>query len=128
MGCPIVRPDTVRLSLSGGEWLDVRRELNAGEYFDLILATSERKAFSKPLAYLIGWSFTDLDGGPLPYDPRASDDERRALLRTFRTDTIREIIATVNRHEEAQDLARAAKKNDPTTSLASSPTFASVGP
>jgi len=50
--CRVVRPGLTRLPLSGGDWVEVRRELNAGEYFDLLLAMSERQSFAKLLAYM----------------------------------------------------------------------------
>ena len=127
MRCRIVRPGTVRLPLSGGDWVEVRRELNAGEYFDLLLAMSEKKPFAKILAYLLNWSLVGLDDAVLPVGPDLPDAERRSLLRSLDKATFRELVAVIDRHERDEEAALEAKKNALSTDAASSRTLQSVG-
>lgn len=126
--CRVVRPETIRLPLSDGDWIDVIRELNAGEYFDCILEMTERKRFAKILAYVIGWSFVDLDGSPLPYSVELPIEERRAIVAAQDTGTIREMIVALDRHEAAANAAIDAKKKIPPSSSTSSPPSGSVAP
>lgn len=125
--CRVVRPGTSRLPLSGGDWIDVRRELNAGEYFDLLVAMSDRQPFAKLLAYIVAWSLVGLDDAVLAFGPELPDEERRAILRSLDKATFRELVAVVDRHERDEEAALDAKKNGPTIDAASSRTFASVG-
>jgi hypothetical protein len=123
----VVRPGTIRLPLSGGDWIEVKRELNAGEYFDMLVAQSERQPFAKILTYVVAWSMLGLDDQVVPWSPELPDVERRAHLRSLDKATIRELIAVVDRHEGDEEAALDAKKNAPTSDAASRPTFASVG-
>jgi hypothetical protein len=109
----IVVPSVVRLPLSDGDTLDVKKELNAGEYFDYLTAMAERQPFAKILAYAIGWSFVALDGTLLPYSVDLPETERRDLVRSLDTDTMHELLAVIDRHEAALDAARLAKKKAP---------------
>lgn len=120
--CPLVTPTTDRLTLSTGDWIDVKRELNAGEYFDYLTKLADRQPFAKLLAYILRWSFLDYDGNPLAYDLEAADDLRRDAIRHFSTPIIRELLEAIDRHEKAVDAARDAKKKTPTIALASNRT------
>lgn len=108
--CRVVAPELVRLPLSDGDYLDVTKELNAGEYVDMLTALSERKVFAKPIAYLVAWSLVGLDGQPLPYDLELPEDVRRSTLRSLDKATIREISAALDKHEAAEQQALDAKK------------------
>jgi len=125
--CRVVRPGTVRLPLSGGDWVEVKRELNAGEYFDMLVAQSERQPFAKILTYVVHWSLVGEHDVAVPWAPDLPDAERRDTLRSLDKGTIRELIAAVDRHEREEEAALDAKKNDPTADAASNPIFASVG-
>ena len=50
----VVQPGIERLTLSTGDFVDVIKELNAGEYWDLLTALGDRQAFAKILAYVTG--------------------------------------------------------------------------
>lgn len=125
--CRVVRPGLTRLPLSGGDWVEVRRELNAGEYFDLLLAMSERQSFAKLLAYIVHWSLIGLDDDVLPFGPDVPAEERRATLRSLDKATFRELAAAVDRHERDEETALDAKKNAPSSDSASSRILQSVG-
>src|SRR5580765_3482038 len=99
--CRVVAPEIVRLPLSDGDYLDVNRELNAGQYLDLLSALVERKPWAKAIAYIVAWSLVGLDDKPLPYDVDAPEEDRRATLRALDKGTLREITAVLDRHEAA---------------------------
>ena len=51
-----VPPDTIRLPLSDGDFLTVIKELNAGEYLDMLANQDAGPALARMLAYLVGWT------------------------------------------------------------------------
>jgi hypothetical protein len=114
--CRFVQPETERLTLSDGEWIEVKRELNAGEqrhaqagyYKDIRVgerATVDFEQYGKTkiLAYLVGWSFTGFDGRPEPFDESA--------LNQLDMDTYLEIEAALDAHEARISARREARKN-----------------
>lgn len=124
----VVQPDVVRLALTDGDFIDVKRELNAGEYFDLLTALADRQKFAKILAYVVGWSLVGLDGQPLPYDTDDPAPTRRDTIGALDKATLRELIATIDRHETAQEAELAKKKTGPSTGdSASKATSTSAG-
>ena len=120
--CRVVQPEMVRLPLSGGDFIDVKRELNAGEYFDLLVAQADRQSYAKILAYVIGWSFVGAEGQPVPYSLDMPETARRDTVRSLDKDTSREVLAALDKHEQAVEAARAKKKDTPAIALVSSPT------
>ncbi len=120
--CRVVAPEVVRLPLSDGDYLDVHKELNAGQYVEMLGALVERKPFSKAVAYIISWSLMGLDGQPLPYDLDMPEEMRRATFSALDKGTMREIAAVLDKHETAEEAALDAKKKTPGSAPASSPT------
>lgn len=116
--CPLVRPETVRVSLPDGEWLELAKELTAGEYRDMVTAQFKDSVVGeKPLldrrqigvsmvlAYVKEWSFVDQKGDPLP----VTED----WLRMFDQQTFADVHAAVDKHQEASEKAIEARKNAP---------------
>lgn len=119
--CRFVQPEVVRLALSDGDYLDVKKQLTAGE---------QRKAFTdqvksmhlgdkaeiepfrigitRILAYVVGWSFVDQDGHPVPFSESA--------VNNLETDTYNEINDALNVHEELLEKEKVARKNEVSTS------------
>jgi hypothetical protein len=132
--CRAVQPQTVRLPLSDGDFVDVRGELNAGEYVEMLRAVAERRPFARILTYVLGWSFVGVNNTPIPYDPDDAETVRLASITCLDIPTLREVNNALNAHEEAVETAFTAKKKPtPMTTPplspgtpASSPTFASV--
>jgi hypothetical protein len=125
-----VRPEVVRLPLSGERWIDVKKRLNAGEsrkmYARLIKdmpadrspsLDPEQAGLTKLVAYVLGWSFTDDDGKPVPFSVSALDN--------LDTDLYAEMVKAVDAHEDAQDAARSAEKNGQSSGTTSSATSSS---
>ena len=119
----IQKPDVKRLTISEGDFLDVKARLNHGEYDDHLARISpfqtpgepvrmdtKQIRTSKVLAYLVGWSLTD-DGKPLPYSPDMPENARVSVLNSLDRDLFREIYAAIDAHEDASDAEAAARKN-----------------
>jgi hypothetical protein len=111
-----VTPDSVRLSISDGDWIEVKKELNVGEQRRIfarlvksmevgqtVKLDPEQVGRSKVVEYLIGWSLTDAKGKPVPVTEGAID--------SMDADTFKEIREAIEAHEETQDAAREAAKN-----------------
>lgn len=119
-----VKPQTVRLTISDGDFIDVKLRLNTGEQQDLfaritphltpgapVQLQSRQVMTAKVLAYLVGWSLTD-DGRPVPMSPDLSDEVRQSTLNNLDPDTFREIRAAIDAHEAATDkLVEQLRKN-----------------
>jgi len=123
--CRVVVPETVRLPLSDGDFLDVWKELNAGQYLDFIVAMTDRRPFAKVQAYVLAWSFVGVDGTPVPWDPDTDAATRLGTLRSLDKGTMREMIAALDRHEAAEEAALAEKKRTPPVAPASTGTSTS---
>lgn len=130
--CRVVAPDVVRLPLSDGDSVEVKKILNAGEYRKLIydqfkespdgdkvVLDHSKVGMAKLLAYIIGWTFVGFNGQPLPYRPDEPEDIRRATIDGLDQDTYRELIAAVTAHEEREDAALEAQKKTRITAPAS---------
>jgi len=127
----LVYPEEVRLPLSDGDYIDVKKELNAGEYrkllYDQLKDTGEptldvsKVGISKLLAYLLGWSFVGRDNERIPYRLEQPEDIRRATIDSLDKATYRELIVAVDAHEAREEAALEAKKNDRVTATSSAP-------
>src|SRR5262245_43795916 len=121
----LVYPEEVRLPLSDGAYIDVKKELNAVEsrtrLSDQLKDTGEptldvsKVGISKLLAYLLGWSFVGRDNERIPYRLEQPEDIRRATIDSLDKATYRELIVAVDAHEAREEAALEATKNDPAT-------------
>lgn len=107
-----VKPEIVRLPLSGGQFIDVKKRLSHGEREDMFTnmspfvtpgetATISRGTVrtEKVLTYLVGWSLTD-DGQPVPISPQVPRQDRIDTIRMLSTDRFDEIFQAILTHEE----------------------------
>lgn len=129
--CRFVQPDIVRLPLSDGDFIDVKRELNAGEQRKLFagmvrdgvipgektVLDPEQVGITKLVAYLVGWSLVDAKGAPVPVS--------EAALKNLDVETYTEIMTAVDTHETEQEAKRALAKN-PESATGSKATSESV--
>jgi hypothetical protein len=126
-----VRPETITIAISDGDWLRVKKRLNAGEQrqmirrglvdadavrYDLIAA-----GLGKICAFLVDWSLTPPITGPDAI-PLA------AALDVIDPDTYTEILRTIEGHEHAMAAERAAQKKIPAGATPSSPPSPSPAP
>lgn len=114
--CRFVSPDSVRLPLSDGEWIDVVKRLNVAQSRKVfarlvkemkmgspVTLDPEQVGRSKVSVYLLGWSLTDAAGKAVPVSDHAID--------SLDSDTFREILDAIEKHEDAQDAEALAEKN-----------------
>lgn len=122
--CRFVEPDTKRLPLSDGDWIDVKVELTAGETRDLFgrmrpyvtpgepnQLIAKEVGIARLVAYIVGWSFADRSGKHVLV---TSDTIDGVDMETFQ-----EMLAAVDAHAAEQDQKRVAEKNE----RAGSPAF-----
>lgn len=135
MSCPIVRPESITLPLSQGDYLVVKKRLNAGERQEMMFLAAKpaiagekveldttKVSFVKPAIYLLDWSYSDLSGKPIEIAGKTPDVIISAL-RSFNEETVKEINTAVDAHEQEQDALVTAKNSSEgaTSSAAISP-------
>jgi|SRR5262245_2353580 len=104
--CRVVQPDLVRLPLSDDDWIEVKRELNAGEtrqiQIRMMAQTSitpgervgldpAKVGLTQALEYLVAWSLVDAQGRPLEISEGA--------LNLIDYDSQQEIITAIEAHD-----------------------------
>ncbi len=115
--CRFVQPDVVRLALSDGDWIDVKKELNAGEsrkvFTRLVKAMHfnekaevdpDQVGLSKVVEFLVGWSLVDAQGKPVPVS--------EAAINNLDAATYAEVVKAIDAHEAAGEAAREEAKNE----------------
>lgn len=119
----IVEPETERLLISDGDFIDVKKVLNHGESDDYFARISPYQTpgeplrmetrqirTSKVLTYLLGWSLTH-KGRPIPYDIDMPEGARISTLNSLDKATFTEIFKAIDTHETKMDAIEAARKN-----------------
>jgi hypothetical protein len=124
-----VTPEVVRLPLSDGDWIEVKKRLSVGESR---AATSsfigrfhgdgsrtpnlETLGMGQTLAYLVRWSFRDANDHPVSVSLDA--------LKSLDSDTYREIEDAIEAHEArvTMEAAEQEKKVQEPSAPAASPT------
>jgi hypothetical protein len=127
-----VEPSIDRLPLEGGDYLEVKHELTAGEH-RAMMADCRRRfgpgemptldpvryAPARILAYVVGWSFTDREGHPIPFSAGALD--------SLTVPRFNEILRAVDAHEAAlEERYEAEKKTIPAGATSSAAGLRSV--
>lgn len=128
-----VKTDTVRLPLTGGDWIDVRRELTIGEsrriYSEAYRATdgnnvtvdAQIAAFARAASWITAWSLLGPDGMAIAWPVGIPLRKKIEILERLDVETMLEIEAAIATHERAQEQAKNA-----TGEVASVPTSPSV--
>ena len=116
-----VRPDTVRLNLSEGQWILVRQRLNIGEQRAAQARTYTVDANGQwkldpqhidqalVVAYLLDWSLTDDDGKPVVIRGLAAD-ALAMLLDNLAPERFGELRDAITAHIDAVTSARTEEK------------------
>lgn len=131
MGSPFVVPSVVRLPLPGGDWIDVKKELTYGEQQVMFakmrrqfgpneppMLDSTRIGRARMEAFIVGWSFVDPSGQPIPVSVGAIEQLRIATANALR--------AALEEHEERVLAEQEAEKNGQDGANVSSPISPSV--
>lgn len=132
------KPQVVRLPLSDGDWIDVKRRLNTGESQEMFsrmspsvspgkdLTFDSRVALTaKVLAYLVGWSFID-EGVPVLMSPEMPAEKRLQVINALYPEDFQEVREAIDAHEEAILKEVEAEKNAKAGAIASPATLQSA--
>jgi hypothetical protein len=127
------RPESVKLEISQGDWLLVKRHLTQSDVHQIWERSSKRKlagekteldidglATSQLVAYLLDWSLVDPDDKPVVIRDQPPEVVHRALV-ALPTLDFTEIRDAVQAHAAAMEQEELAEKNgrgDATTSSA----------
>jgi hypothetical protein len=114
-----VPPETVRLPLSDGDFLTVIKELNAGEYLDMIENQAAGLQLARVLGYLVSWTLVGANDTPIPYSVQMSMDERRSIVRGRDVWTLVEITQAIEAHHATLERNIQEKKRVHDLALAS---------
>lgn len=104
---PFVVPETVRLDLEDGHWIEIKRELSYGDMQKVAsLSRADLTASALHLvgAYLVDWSLQDAKGQGVPID---TDAQKIDALRALSNEAFNAIDVVIETHAKE---ARAAKK------------------
>jgi len=141
MGSRYRKQEELRLELTGGDWLLVRKHLTAGEERDaqarVIKAGSFRQGekpeldlehlgIAQAVSYLIDWSITDADDKPI----RIRDQSYAfvaAALRNQTPESLREILDAIQAHDGAMTAEREHQKKASDGSNSPDPISTSAG-
>jgi len=136
------KPATDRLELTEGDYLVVKRDLSAGEYRDMIRASTRpvtvthlgtpgleldpiAAGFAMVVAYLLDWSFTDAEGRKM-----VIADQPVAVLKTaldhIDSDAYMEVQKAIQEHQAARTKALAEEKKTRSGQTAPDRTLTSV--
>lgn len=112
--CRVVVPDVVRVEISEGDWLDLKRRLSHGErqkMFSLLLknltpdgqASLDREMVgtAQLMAYLADWSLVDPNGKQIRID---TDARKLAAINSLDDATVTEMLQAVDQHIEAMEV------------------------
>jgi hypothetical protein len=122
MASRVIAPATVKLELSGGDWILIKKRLNHGEQTDMFariyVAGIDGQMRANPLnvglvqatAYLLDWNLLGLDEKPLLIrdQPIAVVE---SILRSFGPEQFAEIRDAIQKHIALMDEEHAAAKN-----------------
>lgn len=138
----VVRPESTTLQISNGDWLLVKKRLNAGDsrgqFARLIhnVAPGEMPTLdtvnvglTRILAYLLEWSLVDPQGNVLPLRNaigELSPETMTASLNVIDPESFGEISKAIEAHEEAMQAEREQEKNDQAGETPSSATLLSA--
>jgi hypothetical protein len=140
MGSRYRKQEEMRLDLSDGDWLLVRKHLTAGEERDALAKIIKAGTFrsgerpeldpkqvgiATAVAYLLDWSITDADDQPIRIRDQAYDFVAAALAGQT-PESLREIVDAIQAHDGAMIAERAHEKKDRAGKSASAPTSTSV--
>lgn len=118
MASRVVRPETVKLDISQGDWILVKKRLNAGEQRRIFarqvkptpigekpMLDRTEVGRSQAMEYLVDWSLSDL-----PIRDKSPDEIGQALD-AIDPASFAEIFDAIQQHEERMESEWAAVKN-----------------
>jgi len=132
MSSRIRRPETLRLALTRGDWIVVKKHLTAGETRRVFRRMIRKGAtgdeidslqvgLSKMVVYLVDWSITDADDQPVIIRGQ-SEDVVADVLEMLDVDSFSEILKAIEAHERTMEDEREEEKKTGTGNSRSDPT------
>jgi len=121
MGSRFVRPETVKLDLSNGDWILIKKRLSSGEQRDAFsrayvqgedgkfVVHPGRIGLSMVSAYLIDWSLTDTSGEQVVIRGESTAIVEQ-MLNGLGTEDFDEIRIAIDAHEQRMVAEREAQK------------------
>ena len=140
MGARYRKQEELRIDLTDGDWLLVRKHLTAGEERaaqaklfraetaragERPLIDLEQIGIAQAVAYLLDWSIVDASDKPIRIRDQ-SYEFVAAALNGMDPESQKEIILAITDHDAAMALARAQEKKVRSTAIESSPISTSV--
>lgn len=127
------KPEQVKIDISQGDWILVKKHLTAGEQRQIFAGMMREQGgaainplkvgVSKLAGYLLDWSFMDADDRPMVIREQSADVVM-ANLDMLDPEDFGELVRVVDAHEEAMAKVRSDEKNvagstasDPTSIL-----------
>jgi hypothetical protein len=115
-------PESVRLTLTDGKYVDIKKPLNHGEQEDLFarispygVGVNRREVRTAKIdAYLLGWNLTKKDT-VVPMSPELPENVRTDTIRNMKSARAVEIHKAIEAHETALETADAALKKTTAT-------------
>ncbi len=113
-----VTPEPVRLTLSDGQFVDIRKRLTHGESEAMYERMGEGRRWVRTaqiVAYVLGWSLTKTDPAtthevPVPMAPDLPEQTRIDTIHALDQTRAVEIYEAITAHERAMTVARTAQK------------------
>jgi hypothetical protein len=97
----------------------VIKELNAGEYLDMLEKQAAGLQLARVLTYLVGWSLVGAGDTATPYSVQMPMDERLSIVRGRNVWTLVEITQAIEAHHMKLERAIEEKKRMRDLALAS---------
>jgi hypothetical protein len=137
MSSRIRRPETLRLALTRGDWIVVKKHLTAGETRRVFRRMIRKGAtgdeidslqvgLSKMVVYLVDWSITDADDQPVVIRGQP-EDVIADVLEMLDVESFAEILKAIETHERTMELEREEEKKTGNGSNKSEATWPSPG-
>lgn len=104
-----VSVESDRLDLSGGDWIEVKRELSYGDM--QTVASKTRGDFTAGALYMVAgalldWSFTDAQGKRVPIE---TDAQKLAALKALTSTDFAEVEDAISKHYDKGAAEKKAK-------------------
>jgi len=112
------RPETVKVDISQGDWLLVKKHLTSGEHRKRLSRMLNPDGTVQPVnvgvtkivSYLLDWSIADADDKPVVIRDQP-EDVVQAALDALDVESFKEILTAIEAHEDAMQAVRDAEKN-----------------
>jgi hypothetical protein len=135
MGSRYRRQEELRIDISGGDWLLVRKHLTAGEARSIAARAFKPGTFKaggqpevdienfgigQAVGYLIDWSITDVDDKPISIRGKGYEFVE-AALKNQSPESLTEILDAIQAHDAAMTAERELQKKVQAGTIAPSP-------